>query len=181
MSSRTKVLIAVGIGIVVVLAWFFLYYGPKGDDLSALDDELDGGAVVEARPGDHRILDMGLEAVARLQHRRDPALRPACRPLAFEQHRHLEALGEIERRRQAGRARPDDQDIRLAHKANPAMGARKVRLRLVQCGVSAVVARMLSTLTIGSRPCRGAGPYTRLIRCRTARHGECWRRLTAHR
>ena len=49
------------------------------------DDELDGGAVVEPGAGDHRVLDMALERVAGLEHRGDPALRPAGRarpPLA---------------------------------------------------------------------------------------------------
>ena len=46
-----------------------------------LDDELDGRAVVEPGAGDHRVLDMALERVARLEHRGDPALRPAGRAL----------------------------------------------------------------------------------------------------
>ena len=58
-----------------------------------LDDELDRGAVVEPGAGDHRVLDMALERVAGLEHRGDPALRPAGRALsALGQHRHLEAL-----------------------------------------------------------------------------------------
>ena len=46
-----------------------------------LDDELDRGAVVEPGAGDHRVLDMAFEGVAGLEHRRDPALRPAGRAL----------------------------------------------------------------------------------------------------
>ena len=38
--------------------------------------------VVEPRAGDHRVVDMGLEAVAFLEHRGDPALRPARRAFA---------------------------------------------------------------------------------------------------
>ena len=84
---------------------------PRDRRRRVLDHELDRGAVVEAGAGDHRVLDMRLERVAGLEHRRDPALRPAGRALALGQHRHLEALREVERRRQPGRAGADDQDV----------------------------------------------------------------------
>src|SRR3546814_8437191 len=35
----------------------------------ALDDEFDDPAIVEPRAGDHRILDMAFERIARLEHR----------------------------------------------------------------------------------------------------------------
>ena len=57
---------------------------------------------------------MRFEAVAFLEHRRDPALRPARRALAeraLGDHRDLVRLGEIERRGQPGRARSDDEDV----------------------------------------------------------------------
>jgi hypothetical protein len=76
-----------------------------------LDDELDRGAVVEAGPGDHRVLDMRLERIAGLEHRGDAALSPAGRALALGQNRHLEALREVQRRRQPGRAGADDDDV----------------------------------------------------------------------
>ena len=58
-----------------------------------LDDELDRRAVVEAGAGDHRVLDMAFERVARLEHRGDPALRPGGRAVgeaALGEHRDLE-------------------------------------------------------------------------------------------
>src|SRR6185436_7307318 len=45
----------------------------------AFYDELDGGAVVEPRAGDHRVLDMAFERVARLEHRGNAALSPGGR------------------------------------------------------------------------------------------------------
>ena len=84
---------------------------PADRGRGALDDELDDAAIVEAGAGDHRVLDMRLEAVARLQHRGDAALRPAGRALALQQHRDLEPLGEVERRGQPGGAGADDHHI----------------------------------------------------------------------
>ena len=68
-----------------------------------VDDELDGRAVVEAGAGDHRVLDMALEGVARLQHRGDPALRPGGRALGkppLASTATLKRGGQVERRRQ---------------------------------------------------------------------------------
>src|SRR5687767_2997464 len=77
--------------------------------------------VVEAGTGDHRVADVRLEAVTFLEHRGDAALRPAGRAFAkraLGDHRHLASLGQIERRGQPGRPRPDDQHVRgLAHAA----------------------------------------------------------------
>ena len=80
----------------------------------AFDDELDGRPVVEPGAGDHRVLDMAVERVARLEHRRHPALRPGGRAFvepALGEHHHLEAAGEVDRRGQPGRAGADDQDV----------------------------------------------------------------------
>ena len=86
------------------------------------DDMLDDLAVVEARAGDHRVVDMRFEAVAFLEHRGDPALRPARRAFAeraLGDHRDLVRLGEVERRRQPRRARADDEDVGVdAHAAS---------------------------------------------------------------
>ena len=71
-------------------------------------------AVVEPRAGDHRVVDMRFEAVAFLQHRGDPALRPRARAVAkraLGDDRDLVRLGEVERRGQPGRARADDEDV----------------------------------------------------------------------
>ena len=102
------------------------------------DDMLDHRAVVEARAGDHRVVDMGVEAVAFLEHRGDPALRPVGRALAeraLGDHRDLARLGEVERRGQPGRARADDQDVELAaHAAASARG--QAQEHVLQVGVA---------------------------------------------
>lgn len=72
MSSRTKLLIGVGVLVAVVVAWFFLYYSPKGDDLSALDGELDEAVAEESE------LETQLELLERLEAEapaREAALR----------------------------------------------------------------------------------------------------------
>ena len=79
-----------------------------------LDDELDGAAVVEARARHHRILDMAFERVARLQHRRDPALRAgggAFRQRPLRQDRDLEMRRKIQRRTEPGGPGADDDDV----------------------------------------------------------------------
>ena len=81
-----------------------------------LDDMLDDLAVVEARAGDHRVVDVGFEAVAFLEHRGDPALRASAGAVAeraLGDHRDLVGLGKVECRGQPGRARTDDQDVGL--------------------------------------------------------------------
>ena len=86
-----------------------------------LDDMLDDLAVVEPGTGDHRVVDVRFEAVAFLEHRGDPALRPAGRAFterALGDHRDLAVLGEVERGGQPGRAGADDEDVRRgAHAA----------------------------------------------------------------
>ena len=84
-----------------------------GDVLAALaaDDTLDHFQIVEPRPGDHRVADMRLEAVALLEHRGDPALRPFGRPaaqFALGQHRDLLRARERQRSGQPRRAGADD-------------------------------------------------------------------------
>lgn len=72
MSSRAKILIAAGIGVAVVVAWFFLYYSPKGDDLSAIDEDLDQAMVEESE------LETQLALLQRLEEEapaREAALR----------------------------------------------------------------------------------------------------------
>ena len=79
-----------------------------------LDDEFDDVAVVEARAGDHRVLDMVVERVAGFEHRGDSPLCPGGRPFverALRQHGDAEPLGEGERRGEAGGPRSDDQDV----------------------------------------------------------------------
>jgi hypothetical protein len=76
--------------------------------------ELDDRAIVQPRARDHRILDMVLERVARLQHRRDAALRPCGGPFvqrALGEHGDAEPLGERQRRGQPRRSGADDQDV----------------------------------------------------------------------
>jgi hypothetical protein len=66
-----------------------------------LDDMLDHADVVQPRAGDHRVVDVGFEAVALLEHGSDPALRArrsAVSQRAFGDHCDLVRLGEVERR-----------------------------------------------------------------------------------
>ena len=76
---------------------------------------LDHGAIVEPGPGNHRILDMRVEAVAFLEHRGDPALRPFGRPAAelpLGQHRHFSCRRQMQSRGKPSRARSDDDDVK---------------------------------------------------------------------
>ena len=81
----------------------------------ARDDMLDHFAAVEPGAGDHRVADMGFEAVAFLEHRGDPALRPAGRAFAeraLGDHPDLQSGREGQRRGQPRRARADDRGRR---------------------------------------------------------------------
>src|ERR671913_1851451 len=79
------------------------------------DDMLNHLPIVESGAGDHRVIDVRFEAVAFLEHRGDPALRPAGGAFsqrALGDHRDLAVLGEVQRSRQPGRAGADDQHVR---------------------------------------------------------------------
>src|SRR5437868_6851802 len=94
------------------------------------DDMLDDADIVQPGAGDHRVVDVGIEAVAFLEHRGDPALRPAGRAFAegaLGDDRHLAGLGKVERRGQSRRARADDQDV--GFDAHAASWSAAVRLR----------------------------------------------------
>ena len=95
-----------------------------------LDDMLDDASVVEPRAGDHRIVDVRLEAVAFVEHRGDPALRASRRAFAqsaLGDHRDRVRFGEVERRRQPSRARADDEDV--GGRAHAASTSAETRLR----------------------------------------------------
>ncbi len=81
-----------------------------------LDHELDRVAAVQARSGDHRVLDVILERIARVEHRRDAALRPGGRSagqITLRQHEHAAMIGERDRGGQPRGARADDDDVML--------------------------------------------------------------------
>ena len=104
-----------------------------------LHHELDDLAVVEPRARDHRVLDMVLERVARLQHRGDPALRPGGRAFVertLGQHGDLEAIGEVQRGGEAGGTRTDDKNVRAGH-ARP-WGERIIAAAWHEARVSAI-------------------------------------------
>ena len=94
------------------------------------DDMLDDFAIIQARSGDHRIVDVRVEAITFLEHRGDSALSASARAVAERalcDHRDLALFGEIEGSGETRRAGPDDQYIGVdAHAAS--MGA-EVRLR----------------------------------------------------
>ncbi len=101
-------------GISLGIEWHAELFEPGDRRRRALDDELDGGALVEPGTGDHRILDMALEGIAGFEHGGDSALRPGGRALverALGEHGHLETLGEIERGGKPGCPGADDQDV----------------------------------------------------------------------
>ena len=80
----------------------------------AADDVFHHLDVVQPCPRDHGVADMRLEAVARLQHRRDPALRPGGRALvqaSLGQDGDGEVGRQVERGGQPGRAGADDDDV----------------------------------------------------------------------
>ena len=77
-------------------------------------DEFHRLAIVETRAGDHRVVDMRLETVTRVEYGSDAALRPVGRPAverALGQHQHLAILREVDGGRQSGGARTDDDDV----------------------------------------------------------------------
>ena len=80
----------------------------------AFDHELDRLLVVETRPGDHRVTDVVVERVARVEHRGDAALRPrggaAVEP-ALGEHQHALGLRQRQRGGKSGSARTDDEDV----------------------------------------------------------------------
>src|SRR4029453_13059639 len=76
---------------------------PGNRPWSLADDMFDDTAVVEAGTGDHRIVDVGFEAVALLQHGWDTPLRPRGRAVpdpALGNDRDLAGPGEVECGRQ---------------------------------------------------------------------------------
>ena len=78
------------------------------------NDELDRLAPVEPRARDHRIVDMIFERVARVEYRRDPALRPGGRSagqLALRENENAAMLRKRDRRRQPRRAGTDNDDV----------------------------------------------------------------------
>ena len=85
----------------------------------AFDHELHRLAIVQPRARHHRVANVIVEGVARIEHRGDPALRPGGRSAgqrALGQHQHLARFGQRQRRGQPRRARADDQHVmRLSH------------------------------------------------------------------
>ena len=83
---------------------------------------LDDLAVVEPRPGDHRIVDVRFEAVAFLEYGGDPTLGPGAGAVAersLGDHRDPVMLRKVQRRGEAGRPRSDNEDVGLdAHAAS---------------------------------------------------------------
>ena len=80
-----------------------------------LDHEFDRFAPVEPAAGDHRVADVILEGVARIEHRGDSALRPGggpCVERALGQHQHTAPFGKHQRGGESGGARTDDKHVR---------------------------------------------------------------------
>ena len=73
-----------------------------------LDDELDRGAVVEAGAGDHRVLDMASNVSPGSSTAAIPPCAQPVAPSPLASTATLKRCGEVERRRQPGRAGADD-------------------------------------------------------------------------
>ena len=104
-----------------------------------LDHMLDDLEVVEARAGDHRVLDMRFEAVAFLEHRGDSALGAgagAVAERALGDDRDLMGLGEVERSGQPGRARADDKDVRGRASRGFLVGRNEAQEHILEVGVA---------------------------------------------
>ena len=83
----------------------------------ARHDAFDDRAIVEPRARDHRVADMVFEAVAILEHRGDPALRPAggaFAEAALGDHPDPERRRKRQRRGQPGGTGSDDEDVIMA-------------------------------------------------------------------
>ncbi len=79
------------------------------------DDVFDRFDPIEPRAGDHRVADVILERVARIQHRRDAALRPGGGPgieRALRGYEHFRAFGQHQCGGQPRGTRTDDDDIK---------------------------------------------------------------------
>src|SRR5690242_536325 len=88
----------------------------------SLDHMLDHADVIQSGAGDYRIVHMGFEAVAFLEHRGDSALSTGARGIAeraLGDDGDLVRLGQVESGRQSRRARADDHNVGLdAHAAS---------------------------------------------------------------
>src|SRR5437899_476545 len=95
-----------------------------------LDHMLYDPLVVESGSGNHRVVDVGFEAVAFLEHCGDSALRAPGRAFAeraLGDHRYLMSLSEVECGSQPGRAGADDEHV--GSRAHAASGSAETRLR----------------------------------------------------
>jgi hypothetical protein len=82
------------------------------------DDMLDHFEIVEPGPGNHRVANVGVEAVALFEDGGDPALRPfgrAASQWAFGEDGNLAMLGKVKRSGKSGRAGADDDNVVIAH------------------------------------------------------------------
>ena len=80
----------------------------------ALDHEFDRFAVVEPRAGNHRVANVVVEGIARIEHRGDAALRPcggATVEPALGEDQDLLGFGQRERGGETGGARTDHEDV----------------------------------------------------------------------
>ena len=80
----------------------------------AFDHETHHLPGIEPGAGDHRILDVGLERIGRIQHRGDAALGPvggALVELALGQDADAGAFRQLQRDGEPARAAAQDQDV----------------------------------------------------------------------
>ena len=98
--------------------------------VAVFDNIARGGFVAQSGPGHQRIVNVGLDRVGGIQHRRDAALCPGrvgVLQLAFCDQCHLVGGGEVQRQRLAGQAAAENQDVKLVlgcmrHQLNIACG-----------------------------------------------------------
>jgi len=87
---------------------------PADQGRAALDDEADGRRVAQSGAGLQGVLDVGFEAVLRVEHRRDAALGVVAAALgdgALGEHGDAAMAGEFQRQAQPGGAAADHQYI----------------------------------------------------------------------
>ena len=87
---------------------------PRNRRRCILDHEFHGFAPVEAGTRNHRVVDMIGKCIARVEHGRNPALRPcrrATRQFTLGENQHLVGTGEGDRGAQSGSAGPDNDYI----------------------------------------------------------------------
>ncbi len=118
------------------------------------DNKFHGFAPIQARAGDHRVVDMIFERVPRIKHGGDPALRPGRRTageFALGQHQHLVGAGQRDRGGKAGSAGADNDDV-VVHAALARVRLRNTSSRSASLVVTSTIAKPRSCIAAITPP-----------------------------